>query len=246
MPGQSIAETRQKEWGRLDEPLSMVLCLWVLVLYEWAAQMVNTPRGPLPLLIVAILGTARVIPKILVHRRKDADFRLGRAGELAVAEVLETLRAQGFRPLHDVVAGNFNIDHVLIGPPGIFAIETKTRRKAGGRDEKIQVEGSRILLGGKPVEPNPVEQAKANAAWVREFLARSTGRQFKVEPVLIFPGWWVEFTQKPNGLFVMNEKGLENIIAKLSPTLNQEDVAMASLHLEQFVRASSLNTVTKS
>jgi hypothetical protein len=48
----------------------------------------------------------------------------GEQGELVVGAVLESL--DGWRVLHDVSLGRGNIDHVLIGPGGIFAVETKS------------------------------------------------------------------------------------------------------------------------
>lgn len=246
LPGQSIEEARRAGWDEVETPVLAVVFAWILVFQEWSALLVPTRMGPVSMTIIAVLVTAWAVPKIRAYWRKDADYQLGRKGELAVAECLESLRAQGFRPLHDIVAGRFNVDHVLIGPPGIFAIETKTRRKSGGREEKVLVDGSRILIAGRSAEPNPADQAKGNAAWVRGLLARSTGREFTVDPVVVFPGWWVEFNQKPNGLFVMNEKGFENIIAKLPATLTKEEIAMAAFHLEQFVRATASNSESKS
>jgi hypothetical protein len=43
----------------------------------------------------------------------------------------------------------------------------------------------------------------------------------------------------------MNEKGFENIIAKLPATLTKEEIAMAAFHLEQFVRTTATNSESK-
>ena len=219
----------------------MAVWFWSIAAMEWFYDVLKSPRSPWVLTVAAVGVTAWALLKISGCRKRMDNLKLGQRGEQLVAEHLEALRPLGFRPLNDLVAGRFNIDHVLVGPQGIFAVETKTRSKSGGREEKIQVDGSRILIGGRVAEPNPADQAKANAGWIRELLARSTGREFRVEPIVIFPGWWVEFSQKPNGMFVMNEKGLKNIIAKLPVVLTKEEIAMASLHLEQFVRASAEN-----
>jgi Nuclease-related domain len=52
----------------------------------------------------------------------------GRRGEQHVAALLDALRADGWRILHDLDTGRGNIDHVAIGPGGVFVIETKTWR----------------------------------------------------------------------------------------------------------------------
>lgn len=56
-------------------------------------------------------------------------FRLGLEGERTVGALLEDLRRRGYRILHDIPNARkptFNIDHVAIGPGGVFAIESKT------------------------------------------------------------------------------------------------------------------------
>jgi hypothetical protein len=52
----------------------------------------------------------------------------GAAGEERVGQILDGLRDSGWYALHDVNLGRGNIDHVLIGPAGIFTIETKSHR----------------------------------------------------------------------------------------------------------------------
>jgi len=61
-------------------------------------------------------------------RQRRAGWEAGAAGERAVAEVLETLTADGWQLLHDVhwpgrpVA---NLDHVAVGPGGIVVVDAK-------------------------------------------------------------------------------------------------------------------------
>jgi hypothetical protein len=45
---------------------------------------------------------------------------MAKDGEKAVGEFLERFREKGYRIFHDIVGGDFNIDHVLIGPSGIY------------------------------------------------------------------------------------------------------------------------------
>lgn len=35
-------------------------------------------------------------------------------------------------------------------------------------------------------------QARAQSAWLRGLLAESTGKQFDVFPVVVFPGWYID------------------------------------------------------
>src|SRR5688572_1213217 len=67
--------------------------------------------------------------KLFFLARELWDSRLGFTGERVVGEELNQFLASGFRVFHDVPFDNFNIDHVLVGPPGVYAVETKARRK---------------------------------------------------------------------------------------------------------------------
>jgi hypothetical protein len=64
----------------------------------------------------------------------------GAAGEEIVGEALAALRERGWFALHDVQLDRGNIDHVLVGPAGIFTIETKSHRgplRAGAIDSRM-------------------------------------------------------------------------------------------------------------
>ena len=111
-------------------------------------------------------------------RRKIRQLRLARDGERAVGQYLETLRARGYRVLHDLVGNGFNVDHVLIGPTGMFAVETKTYRKPAKGAAEIVYDGERVTIAGRAPERDPVVQGKAQAHWLRDLLRDSTGRAF--------------------------------------------------------------------
>jgi Nuclease-related domain len=61
-------------------------------------------------------------------KRDFETWSQGAKGEEIVGTVLASLIDEGWYAIHDVCFGRGNIDHVLIGPGGIFAIETKSHR----------------------------------------------------------------------------------------------------------------------
>ena len=81
------------------------------------------------------------------------DESLGYLGERFVGDCLEPLKRQGWYVLHDMPgeAGErkFNIDHVAVGPGGVWAIETKTRRKGRARPgfepHKVFFDGKQLI-----------------------------------------------------------------------------------------------------
>ena len=85
--------------------------------------------------------------------------------------------------LHDIVGDGFNIDHVLIGPTGVYTIETKTISKPAKGACEISYDGETICVNGLIPDRDPIVQAKAQANWLQNFLKDSTGK-FKVLPIV--------------------------------------------------------------
>lgn len=146
-------------------------------------------------LSLGIGGFAYFLWKLVRLTDKRIRFREALAGELATAQCLEPVIAGGGRIFHDLQAEGFNIDHVVVAPGGVFAIETKHRLKPVNADPK---NAARVRFDGNAlhfpdwVETAPLEQAKRQAAWLSKFLAKSTGEPVEVVPVLALPGWFVE------------------------------------------------------
>jgi len=151
---------------------------------------------------------------------------------------LDGLREKGYRAFHDVVAHRFNVDHILIGPGGIYAIETKTFSKPARGQSKIIFDGESVLVEGFEPDRNPVIQARAQASWVREIVVASTGRDVKVRPVILFPGWYVE---KAHGvrseIWVLNENAFPQWLGNERTSLSADEINLVALHLGQFVRS---------
>ena len=85
---------------------------------------------------VASIWSAFRLWKVINLRRR---IRLGFEGERHVGEALNQLMLVGYRVFHDFLITDKprsirNIDHIVIGPNGVFAVETKTRRKVKGEN----------------------------------------------------------------------------------------------------------------
>ncbi len=73
-------------------------------------------------------------------------WRTGADGEVETARILDPLVAAGFVVLHDrrIPNGRENIDHIVIGPTGVFVIETKNYAgELRVRDGNLYVDGRR-------------------------------------------------------------------------------------------------------
>jgi hypothetical protein len=164
-------------------------------------------------------------------------LRQGRDGERAVGQALEELRADGARVFHDIPAVGFNLDHVLLMPQGVFVIETKTWSKRG-RNPTISARAGRLYIDGVLITPNPVDQARAEADWLRQMLQDCTAKSFPVRAVVLFPGWWISSIdpETKTKAWVLNPKALRSFLAQEPITLDEADVALAAQRIALHVR----------
>lgn len=239
LPGQSTAEEREALLdSSVGEPLLLATFLVAMAAFEWWRFYRDMKPNPVLFTVVAFIVVLyaafriwRVIPKL-------RQLRQGLEGEKAVGQFLERLREKGFHVFHDVIGDGFNVDHVLIGPSGVFTVETKTWSKPLNGKAELSFDGERIRIGAHEPDRNPVVQAKAQAAWLRQLLAESTGKQFEVRPAIVFPGWFIyNSADSKRNLWVLEPKALPGFLENEPVRLSADDVKLASFHLSRAIRS---------
>jgi len=238
-PGQSLQEERRRLFEDSIEPWLLLAAFFLVVTgLEWWRYYTRAPYQPLLFTLVALAMAAFAGWRVARLRPKFRALRQGIDGERAVGQYLEGLRGAGYRVFHDLVGSGFNIDHVLIGPAGVYTIETKTWSKPVRGDAHIEYDGRRLRVAGREPERDPLVQARAQASWLKGVLAESTGKTFDVFPVILFPGWWVQhpdsYTAKP---WVLEPKQLPGFLEHEVHRLSPEDIALAGYHLSRHIRA---------
>jgi hypothetical protein len=150
-----------------------------------------------------LLLVAWATRRIYLLLKQRANLYLGLDAELAVGQELNHLMAQGCRVFHDFPAENFNIDHMVVGPGGVFAVETKGRAKPdkgrGSVDATVVYDGQ-ILRFPDWHEKEPLAQAKRQSEWLQKWLSSAVGETTPVKPALALPGWFIERTKSGNVL----------------------------------------------
>lgn len=182
-----------------------------------------------------VVVTGFVIKKIKLKRK----YQLGYEAETAVGQELNQLLLDGYRVFHDFPAEKFNIDHVVVGKNGVFAIETK------GRSKPLKTKGAKswvIEYNGKELkfpswrETAPLEQAQRQAKWLQKWLSSAVGETVNVLPVLMLPGWFIERTAKPV-IAVDNGKEPQKLFRQLGNSTISEKLQTQIVHqLEQKCR----------
>lgn len=196
------------------------------------------PQQPVFFTLLAILGGGYGLIRIRMYKRKIRQLRQARDGERAVGQYLETLREKGYKVFHDVCGKDFNIDHVLIGESGIFSIETKTISKPAKGQAEVHYDGERILVNGFAPDRDPITQAKAQAHWLKDLIKDSTGKTFKVQPVVLYPGWYISKQPKGAEVWVLNPKNLPAFLEHEDKALSAPDISLVAYHLSRHVRSS--------
>ena len=165
------------EWARVK---GSVAGLWPLFLGVFAAgfSVAFLFVHPLSAATMLVASLAWVLWSLVQGMRRVERFFKGARGEEHVSEILKTL-PDGYHVFNDFVACGKHIDHVVVGPGGVFSVETKCWR---GR---VTVEEGRILLDGQLPDRSPITQANREASLVRSALA-SAGWTGPVTPVLAF------------------------------------------------------------
>ncbi len=173
--------------------------------------------------------------------RESRDRYLGYFGERLVAEQLDTLVRTGWRVFHDVPgedgSDGFGLDHVAVGPGGVFVIETKTRRRGRARpgfaSDTVYFDGC-DLVWPWDADNHGLEQAEAHAAWLSRKLAAELGETVFVQPVLTLPGWKVEMKPAPvpRPAWVATPENLPSLITEAPTHLAVKTAAAVAAKLE--------------
>jgi xanthosine utilization system XapX-like protein len=221
-------------------PLLVGLGALLLVVRLPASWTIAGLVGFVVLFVFSLLLCVRWLQQRLQRR---ADDYLGFFGERYVAEILDPLKATSWFIFHDVqcsgATGKFNLDHVAVGPGGVWVIETKTRRKGrarpGFKEQNVAFDGKQIIWPWGE-DTGALQQTRNNVSWLKQWLQKMTGKEFPVYGVLTFPGYYVT-EQKLADIRVVYTKGLRDVvISHGNAVLRPDDVDLIRRQLEEKCR----------
>ncbi|MEM1090669.1 MAG: nuclease-related domain-containing protein [Pseudomonadota bacterium] len=214
--------------------------LVVVAMQHWLIWFTQKPPNPWYISVAAAIAVIVATVKIRKSLKTAKNVKLGLEGERAVGQYLDRLHKRGALVLHDIPGEGFNLDHVVIDVSGIYLIETRTLSKPDRGQAKLTFNGERIFKGQFELARNPIIQVLAGTRWLRDLLESSTGRQFPIRPVVVFPGWYVEKTQeaKQSSVWVLEPKALPSFIENSGKKLKPEDVNLCAFHLARYIRSS--------
>jgi hypothetical protein len=237
VPGQSVDEEIDRSINATVTSYfiaAAVLC--ALSAMEWLGYLTHAPRHPILFSIIAAIAVAAASWRSVDVRSRVRRLRQGRDGERAVGQFLERLRVGNAQVFHDVPGEGFNLDHVVISPHGLYAIETKTYSKPWP-EARVTVDGDSVKIAGQIPDRDPIVQVSLAARWLADKLHESTGKRLAVRGIVVFPGWFVEQRFPRGPVWVLEPKMLPGVIEQEPMSVTPEDVALAAFHLSRYVRA---------
>lgn len=158
--------------------------------------------------------------KIKLFENERLNFRKGYVGEAVVGYVLEKF-PEDYRVIHDLTTPFGNIDHVVVGPSGVYIIDTKNWRgiiTADGNGE--------ILLNGKQQKPE-IKNLQRTIMNIKEKIKILCGEDPYIQGILAFPSAYVEAKWGTTGkVHCMTDETLYDYIVedKKSNKLNKKEV----------------------
>jgi hypothetical protein len=174
-------------------------------------------------------------------------LRLGYDGEVAAGQELNQLMLDGYNVYHDLPSdkiNKFNIDHIVVGPDAVYAVETKAKSKSRTKRK----DSYKVISNGKTLQfPNYtssefIYQADQNAKWLQTWLSKAVGEYVSVKPMVLLPGWYVERTA-PGGVPVFNPKMVRQFLSGKEKILPQSLRTRIIHQLEQKCRDIEPQTV---
>jgi hypothetical protein len=168
-------------------------------------------------LILCIFSVYKVV--LLLNERKT--LRLAYAEKSAVGRELEQFTRDGFRVYHDFPAETFSIDHIVVGPKGVFTVKTKTHSKPAAKnrieDATVAYDG-RMLYFPREEDFRTIEEARQQADWLSDWLGSAIGEPIAARAIIALPGWLVKRTSA-EGIPVVNLQQFSSLFKHIKPRL---------------------------
>ena len=147
--------------------------------------------------VICILSLKPLGDAGLRLKKRITDADTGARAEQAVAAALQTL-PDDYYVFHDLEFPGFNIDHVVLGPNGIFLVETKSQKG------NITQEHGALLRNGRKFFKDFLKQCWRQSHSLRDHLGADNLGGVSITPILCFSRGFVEIRGPVRGVAVLN------------------------------------------
>jgi len=204
LPGQQLM-TRVNDHG--DDMMGGALLMYLSVpgmLFAWAMSRIQWESvrfgvSEAMCTVGAIALFAYGFRQFAKHWEARNKARDGLIAEQMTGQLLNRLIGPTCIVAHDLPCDGFNIDHIVIAPHAVFAVETKSFRKPRSSTDdshyKVTFDGESLRFPDWH-DNGPVVQSRRQAQWLSRYLRESLGRDIPVIAAVALPGWWIQRTDE--------------------------------------------------
>ena len=162
-----------------------------------------------------------------------ARWQEGAWGEEMTADELDALSGRGWHVVHDLARGRANIDHVAVGPAGVFVLDSKrsSSRLVVDRSVGLRTTAPDQADGGGRADHAMLPSLWAQSKHVRELLTSAGEPRVPVRPVLV---WWGPYdgpAREVHGVLVVHGSGLVRLL-EAQPRSGAPDVERLAAALD--------------
>jgi len=202
-----------------------LFCFAIAVVGIFAMRYIQIP-------LIGLITTMLAITLFKANFTRWGNWFVGKRGEMAISDALGSL-SDDYIVLNDLMLpdGKGNVDHLVMGPNGLFAIETKNYSTF------VKCSGDDWFVNGKKIR-SLSKQAKRNAIAVRENLAAVFADQGNrlpfVTALLVFVNGKGRFSIKNPTIPVLRSSELAEFIARYNsarpPSITSPELRRAIVH----------------
>ena len=244
---------RNAIWTRIAVAISVISATWGLMAGS-TLRVMTVPLWGSGLLSVVFMLVICLIWKWSSRRldelgRRRENLLRGAAGEMKVGLILEALPDE-FHVINDLPTPSGNLDHVVVGPTGVFVVETKDWRGVVSED------GNGDLKWSGGTVKTPVKVLVARTMETRErVLALAPEVNVFFKAVFVFTSAWVDARFGKTGYadcvrddrlreYLLDEKGRKKLAGAQVRLLARAFAGLAQMHPE-FTAAVEERTKTQ-
>jgi hypothetical protein len=163
-------------------------------------------------------GLERVRAALTGRATADHAWRVGAGGERAVARELARLPSDQWFVFHDIPIGSrgANVDHLVVGPPGVFSLNTKRLNGNVWVAERV------FLVKGNRTDY--LSKARQEGERVARLLTRAVGHAVDIRPMLVIVAERVTIKAQPPDVSVVSLQGVRRWLLTQSARLSAAEV----------------------
>jgi hypothetical protein len=229
----------RKQSAYLGASLTFVFIFVVAHTFEARLLFEGYPAWQLYLLLATLLAAAGFALYRLVRTIRDwRRIRFLRDANIAIGHSLQRIAVGQGRVFHDVATPAGVVDHILVGPGGVYAVNVVAHRAM--RRESVQLADGELRF--KPDGTTiPIADIASRTTRLEQEFRDLLKNSVRVRSVIAVPGWHAD-TQSGDGHLVVNERTLPMLRGWRSEAdyLMDEDVQTLQQHLTKTCKRSPL------